>query len=74
MLRQHSGKLAGFNCGDRQMVKILDAALIDGAPEDADKPSGARQGHPLRGVAISLLARQRDSGQLPCTDRGSRRR
>ena len=50
-------KLAEFNGGDRQMVKILAAVLTDGLPADAACVQALAKGIPSADVVISLLAR-----------------
>ena len=56
-------KLAGSNDGDRQMVKILAAVLIDGLPAvEAACVQALAEGVHSADVVINILARQRDPG------------
>jgi hypothetical protein len=56
-------KLTRSNDGDRQMVKILAAALIDGLPAvEAACLQALSEGVHSADVVINILARQRDSG------------
>jgi len=59
-------KLAGSNDGDRQMVKILAAALTDGLPavEAACAQALAENVHSAD-VVLNILARRRDPGPAP---------
>jgi hypothetical protein len=59
-------KLAGSNDGDRQMVKILAAALTDGLPavEAACAQAVAGNVHSAD-VVLNILARRRDPGPAP---------
>ena len=56
-------KLAGSNDGDRQMVKILAAALTDGLPAvEAACLQALSEGVHSADVILNILARQRDPG------------
>ena len=58
-------KLAGSNDGDRQMVKILAAVLIDGLPAvEAACVQALAEGVHSADVVINILARQRDPAPL----------
>ena len=58
-------KLAGSNDGDRQMVKILAAVLIDGLPAvEAACVQALAEGVHSADVVINILARQRDPSPL----------
>ncbi len=58
-------RLAGSNDGDRQMVKILAAVLIDGLPAvEAACVQALAEGVHSADVVINILARQRDPGPL----------
>jgi transposase len=56
-------KLAGSNYGDRQMVKILAAALTDGLPAvEAACAQALDEGVHSADVILNILTRQRDPG------------
>jgi hypothetical protein len=54
-------KLKGSDDGDRQMVKVLSAVLLDGLPEvDAACAEALSEGVHSADVILNILARRRD--------------